>query len=283
MTFCAAPRIRPAGTILSRPPRSTIPAVQWTRVPLLGREVQLRLDDVAAADPLAGKPVLERSPLAGVDTSSVTSIVPRANENPGRTVYAARSRASRLTVHGRVRDDRARKPASRSLAKSCSGGSGNVRPPSNGCIGFSGCGRGPSGGILGATARSFPMLDIGTLLTHTEDLDVETFDWGTLQWLANGRLLPGAAQTLGLSEIKPGRRNPLPTTRIVKKSSTSSPAGAATSGHPIGTRAAGDDDPHPNRRRASLVNDGDVTLVCFIIFSSPNRQTVCLDESGDAS
>jgi mannose-6-phosphate isomerase-like protein (cupin superfamily) len=44
--------------------------------------------------------------------------------------------------------------------------------------------------------------------TRRELLDVETFDWGTLTWLANGQLMPGAAQTLGICRLNPGCGNP---------------------------------------------------------------------------
>lgn len=46
-------------------------------------------------------------------------------------------------------------------------------------------------------------------VTRTEDLPVETFDWGTLTWLCNDRLSLGAQQTLGVCTIFPGCRNPV--------------------------------------------------------------------------
>jgi mannose-6-phosphate isomerase-like protein (cupin superfamily) len=128
------------------------------------------------------------------------------------------------------------------------------------------------------------MLDIGTLLTHTEDLDVETFDWGTLQWLGNGRLMPGAAQTLGLSEIKPGQRNPL---HYHPNCEELLHVVAGRGRHRLGTQTVpvrpGTTVRIPAGVEHQLLNEGDATLVCFIVFSSPNRQTVFLDESGDAS
>src|SRR3954467_6875355 len=38
---------------------------------------------------------------------------------------------------------------------------------------------------------------------------VATFDWGTIEWLVNGDLVPGAAITVGRVTINAGARNPL--------------------------------------------------------------------------
>ena len=46
-------------------------------------------------------------------------------------------------------------------------------------------------------------------VTDAAQLPVERNDWGTLQWLCNGKLLPGAEQTIGLATILPGKQNPI--------------------------------------------------------------------------
>ena len=53
------------------------------------------------------------------------------------------------------------------------------------------------------------MSDLRALVTDIHELPAETFDWGAIKWLCNGKLSPGAAQTLGLCHILPGQRNPL--------------------------------------------------------------------------
>jgi mannose-6-phosphate isomerase-like protein (cupin superfamily) len=46
-------------------------------------------------------------------------------------------------------------------------------------------------------------------VTDAAQLPVERNDWGTLQWVCNGKLLPGAEQTVGLATILPGKQNPV--------------------------------------------------------------------------
>src|SRR5438552_1789662 len=46
-------------------------------------------------------------------------------------------------------------------------------------------------------------------VTDAEQLPTEKFPWGTLKWLCNAKLAPGAMQTVGIAEILPGKRNPL--------------------------------------------------------------------------
>src|ERR1041385_2060256 len=46
-------------------------------------------------------------------------------------------------------------------------------------------------------------------ITDAAQLPVEQNDWGTLQWLCNGKLISGAEQTLGLATIRPGKKNPV--------------------------------------------------------------------------
>ncbi len=46
-------------------------------------------------------------------------------------------------------------------------------------------------------------------VTNSANLPVEQNAWGTLQWVCNGKLMPGAEQTLGLATILPGKQNPV--------------------------------------------------------------------------
>lgn len=46
-------------------------------------------------------------------------------------------------------------------------------------------------------------------VTDITQLPVEKNDWGTLQWVCNGKLMPGAEQTVGLATILPGKQNPV--------------------------------------------------------------------------
>lgn len=47
------------------------------------------------------------------------------------------------------------------------------------------------------------------LHTHTDDLEIQRFSWGTLQWLASATLFPGAEQTVGICHLNAGQANPL--------------------------------------------------------------------------
>jgi mannose-6-phosphate isomerase-like protein (cupin superfamily) len=46
-------------------------------------------------------------------------------------------------------------------------------------------------------------------VTDVAQVSVEKNAWGTLQWVCNEKLMPGAAQTLGLATILPGKQNPV--------------------------------------------------------------------------
>ena len=45
-------------------------------------------------------------------------------------------------------------------------------------------------------------------ITDTAQLPVGKNGWGTIQWVCNGKLMPGADQTMGLATILPGKQNP---------------------------------------------------------------------------
>jgi oxalate decarboxylase/phosphoglucose isomerase-like protein (cupin superfamily) len=116
------------------------------------------------------------------------------------------------------------------------------------------------------------------LLTHADAQPIQSFDWGTLQWLCNGEVLPGAAQTLGVCHLHPGKSNPLhyhPNCEEVLY---------VTQGH---GKHLLDDQWVPVRpgsvvripiaMKHQLINDGPHTLMTIIVFSSADRQTVFLE------
>jgi len=45
--------------------------------------------------------------------------------------------------------------------------------------------------------------------TDAAQLPTQEFSWGTLKWICNNKLAPGAQQTVGLTTILPGHGNPL--------------------------------------------------------------------------
>jgi oxalate decarboxylase/phosphoglucose isomerase-like protein (cupin superfamily) len=116
------------------------------------------------------------------------------------------------------------------------------------------------------------------LLMHTDDLQVQSFDWGTLQWLANGAVLPGAAQTLGICHLFAGKSNPLhyhPNCEEILYVQ-----------HGVGKHLLdqewvpvrpGSVVRIPAMMKHKLVNEGPDTMITIIAFSSGDRQTVFLE------
>jgi quercetin dioxygenase-like cupin family protein len=118
----------------------------------------------------------------------------------------------------------------------------------------------------------------GVTVIHRIAAPCEAFDWGTLQWLANGRTVPGCEQTFGVSTIGPGRRNPLhyhPNCEEILYV-VAGRCDHTFDGETV-SLAAGDAIVIPRGVRHNLVNTGDEDVVCVISFSSPDRQTVFLD------
>ena len=121
-------------------------------------------------------------------------------------------------------------------------------------------------------------MNVSQCTTDRANLPTESFEWGTLQWLANDRLLPGAAQTLGLCHIHPGRRNPLhfhPNCEEVLHV-LSGRGEHALDGDRI-VLTPGMTILIPTGAKHNLANTGLETLVCLIAFSSGDRQTVFLE------
>lgn len=117
-----------------------------------------------------------------------------------------------------------------------------------------------------------------TNVIDSEQLPDETFEWGTLKWLCNAKLSPGAEQTLGLCHIWPGQRNP----RHYHPNCEEVLVMLAGSG-----QHSFDDEVLELRRgsviripagvRHNLSNTGLEAIVCLISFSSGVRETVFLE------
>lgn len=116
------------------------------------------------------------------------------------------------------------------------------------------------------------------LVAHADHLPIQTFDWGTLQWLCNGDVLPGTTQTVGRCLLHPGQRNPLhyhPNCEEILyvlqgrgKHLLDDEWVAVQPGSVVRI---------PIGMRHQLVNEGAEPLVTFIVFSSADRQTVFLE------
>jgi oxalate decarboxylase/phosphoglucose isomerase-like protein (cupin superfamily) len=122
------------------------------------------------------------------------------------------------------------------------------------------------------------MLDLASLVTQQDRLEVQTFDWGTLQWLASAALLPGAEQTFGVCHIRPGQMNPLHYHPNCEE--------LLFVQHGEGRhRLDGEWVPLkpgtliriPRNVRHHLVNEGGDEMVTWIAFSSGDRRTVFLE------
>jgi len=113
---------------------------------------------------------------------------------------------------------------------------------------------------------------------HAADLERLSFDWGSIRWLCNGQLVPGTHQTVGLSEVLPGRHNPLhyhpnceEVLHVLSGECDHVCDGTVTPLRPGSTIVI------PAGVRHHLFNRGDTPVVTLIAFSSPDRQTVFLE------
>jgi len=117
-----------------------------------------------------------------------------------------------------------------------------------------------------------------SFVLDSDNLPSEAFPWGTLKWLCNEQLLPGAAQTVGICHILPGQRNPVhyhPNCEEVLYML----AGVGThsfDGEVVELRA-GVTIRIPAGVRHNLANTGAETITCLITFSSGRRETVFLE------
>jgi len=115
-------------------------------------------------------------------------------------------------------------------------------------------------------------------VTDTAQLPVEKNSWGTLQWLCNGKLSPGAAQTVGIATILPGQRNPVhfhpnceEVLHVLSGRGLQSYDGRAIE------LKAGMTIRIPAGVKHNMVNTGPETLKALISFSNGDRQTVFLE------
>jgi quercetin dioxygenase-like cupin family protein len=115
-------------------------------------------------------------------------------------------------------------------------------------------------------------------VTERDDLPTESFDWGTLQWLINDRLAPGAEQTLGICHILPGRRNPVHYHPNCEEVLTMLAGTGRHSydGQHVDLRP-GSTIRIPAGVRHNMENTGAEPIVCLIAFSSGTRETVFLE------
>jgi oxalate decarboxylase/phosphoglucose isomerase-like protein (cupin superfamily) len=109
-------------------------------------------------------------------------------------------------------------------------------------------------------------------------MQVQTFDWGTLQWLANAAIFPGAAQTLGVCHLHSGKENPLhyhPNCEEILY------VQQGTGKHLLDQEwipvCPGSVVRIPAMMKHQLVNDGPDTMITIIVFSSGERETVFLE------
>ena len=122
------------------------------------------------------------------------------------------------------------------------------------------------------------MFEPAQFVTNAAALPVETFEWGTLQWLCNAKLLPQAGQTVGLCHIPPGRANPRhyhPNCDEVLY--LISGCGQHRFGDSSVELSAGMTIRIPSGVVHNLANTGSETIVCLIAFNAGERATVFLD------
>jgi len=122
------------------------------------------------------------------------------------------------------------------------------------------------------------MFDPAAVVTHIDRLECQSSSSGSLTWLCNDKLMPGAAQTLGLCHILPGKSNPRhyhPNCEEILH------VLSGTGIHSLGDQwfdlGPGTTIRVPVGVHHNLKNIGSDTLVCVIAFSSGDRQTVFLE------
>jgi mannose-6-phosphate isomerase-like protein (cupin superfamily) len=142
------------------------------------------------------------------------------------------------------------------------------------------------GGILAAekeTTRPSVPAEWRAYVTDTAELPVEKSPWGTLQWICNAKLSPGALQTLGLAQVYPGKTNVLhyhPNCEEVLH--VISGRGIQTVDGSAIELKAGMTVRIPAGSKHSLANPNSESLLTLISFSAGDRQTVFLDGRGPA-
>jgi len=112
-------------------------------------------------------------------------------------------------------------------------------------------------------------------VTDAAQLPIEKSAWGTLQWVCNEKLMPGAAQTVGFAMILPGKRNPVhfhpnceEVLYVLSGQGSQSYDGRTILMKPGMTILI------PAKVKHFMVNTGTEPLRALISFSSGDRQTV---------
>ena len=122
------------------------------------------------------------------------------------------------------------------------------------------------------------MFDPVRFVTNRVTLPIETFEWGTLQWLCNAKLSERAEQTLGLCHILPGCQNPRhyhPNCEEVLHMLSGS--GKHSFDDDVIALRPGMTIRIPVGVIHNMSNTGAEPIVCLISFNSGNRETVFLD------
>ncbi|OHE78128.1 MAG: hypothetical protein A2107_00855 [Verrucomicrobia bacterium GWF2_62_7] len=114
--------------------------------------------------------------------------------------------------------------------------------------------------------------------THAEQIPAQEFPWGTLKWVCNEKLAPGALQTVGVATILPGHGNPPhyhPNCEeglyVISGCGTHSSDGQTIALKPGTTLCI------PAGVKHKLTNTGDEPLKTLVSFSSGDRKTVFLE------
>ena len=117
------------------------------------------------------------------------------------------------------------------------------------------------------------------VVTDVATLPVESTPWGTLQWVCNGKLMPGAQQTVGLATTLPGKSNPVhfhPNCEEILHV-LSGQGIHSIEGRTVALKA-GMTIRIPAGAKHNLVNTGTEPLRTLVSFSSGDRKTVFLEE-----
>ena len=117
------------------------------------------------------------------------------------------------------------------------------------------------------------------LITHADQLPIQSFDWGTLQWLCNAALFPGTAQTVGICHLYAGKSNPRhfhPNCEEILY--VQQGRGKHLLDDEWVSVEPGSIVRIPLGMKHQLVNEGPDTLITLIVFSSAERQTVFLEQ-----
>jgi mannose-6-phosphate isomerase-like protein (cupin superfamily) len=128
-------------------------------------------------------------------------------------------------------------------------------------------------------ARAGERPEMRGCVTDAAELPEEKFAWGTLTWVCNAKLSPGAKQTVGIATILPGQKNPVhfhPNCEEVLY--MISGCGQHSFDGGVVALKAGMTIRIPAGVRHNLANTGAEPIKCLISFSSGDRRTVFLDE-----